>query len=169
VSGIFGVNPALYGMAPDNNILLVDFQLVSGGNPNLLLNDVQTGNHFRYRMFYLDTGIHFHKIKSPVLVNQEFHRPGIFIADRLSRPDCSLAHPVSQLGGQYSGRRFFDHLLISPLNGTIPFSQMNNIAEMIGQYLKFNMPRSCQVFFHIHGVIVESRFSFRFSHVVGLL
>ena len=60
--------------------LNTDFIAVEGiafSDFDLGLDDVDTGNHFGNRVFYLDTGVDFDEIEVAVRRNQEFDRTGI--------------------------------------------------------------------------------------------
>src|SRR5258708_31540974 len=50
-----------------------------GSNFYLFLDQVEVDHLFGNRVLHLDTGVHFHKIKVPVLVNQKLNGSGTFI------------------------------------------------------------------------------------------
>src|ERR1700752_2991846 len=56
----------------------------SGSNLYLLGNKVVVNYFFRYRMFNLYTGVHFHKVEIAVLVNQEFNSTYTFVVNRFT-------------------------------------------------------------------------------------
>ena len=45
----------------------------------LFFDQIKIDHFFRYTMFYLDTGIHFHEIEIAVLIHQELNGTNTFI------------------------------------------------------------------------------------------
>ena len=69
-------------MSPGGYIRLRITERVSSGNPDLLLDQIQAGDHLRHRMLYLDAGIHLQEVEPAfILIEDEFHGTGAFIAD----------------------------------------------------------------------------------------
>ena len=83
---------------------------------NLHFHQIQAGHHFRNRVFYLDSGIHFHKVKMMGPIHQKFQRPGINIIQGRDGFHGQLAQGLA-LGGRHQlTRTFFNHLLLIALN-----------------------------------------------------
>ena len=57
---------------------------------------------------------------------------------------------------------------MTTLHGAVTFSQIDRVALTVSQHLNFDVAWVFQVFFHVHHVIAESRFRFRFGHGDGL-
>jgi len=67
--------------------------------------------------------------------------------------DGGFAHLLAQVlefGFQQRGRRFLDQLLIAPLDGTIPFPQVDVVAFAVPKNLKLNVVRVFDIFFDIN-------------------
>ena len=109
-------------MAGKMHIFLPVGQLLSGSDPDLLLYQINAGHPFGYRVLYLDPGIHFHKIKIPVLFQQKFDRPRIFIMRSLCRFYGCLPHLFPQIFIKRRRRRFLDHFLVISLDGAVTLS-----------------------------------------------
>ncbi len=77
---VFGINPAFNRVTAYAHLLLADRERQSGGNPQLLFNQVNAGDHFRHRMLHLNAGIHFDKVKLALLI-EKFEGTGAAIAD----------------------------------------------------------------------------------------
>ena len=60
-------------------------------------------------------------------------------------------------GVQHGGGRFFQHLLVAPLERTVALAQMDRIAIAVAKHLEFDMARIAEIFFEIDGVIAEGR------------
>ncbi|MNH16091.1 hypothetical protein D3C79_757210 [compost metagenome] len=58
---------------------------------------------------------------------------------------------------------------MAALHGAVTFSQIDSVALAVCQHLNFDVAWVFQVLLHIHHVVVESRFGFRFGHGDGLL
>src|SRR5439155_1704041 len=129
---ILGVDAALDGMAAQMYVLLPEAQFLARGNVDLLLHQVDAGDHFGHRVLDLDARVHLDEIKLPLLV-QELERAGAAVADLAAGLDAALAHLVAQLGRQVGCRRLFDHLLMPALQRAIAFSQIHYILVRVGQ------------------------------------
>ena len=97
----------------------------------------------------------------PVGVQQEFHRAGALIVDGTGGPNGGLAHLFPQSRCQAPCRSLFDELLVAPLHGAVPVTQMDHIAVPVSQHLKFNMPGSQNQLLQIHLVVSEAGLGFR--------
>src|SRR5699024_1954678 len=117
---------------------------------------VNSGYPLGYRMFYLNSCIHLHKIEAAVLFKQELDGSGIFIIGRFRRLYSCFSHLLTELLTQCKRRRLFDHLLMVSLDRTVPLSQMDNIAIVVRQNLKLNMTRMFHKMFDIHHIVAES-------------
>ncbi len=143
-------------MAIDGKIFLRERQLLPLGHADLQRNEVKPRNHFCDRMFDLQTRVHFHEIERTVGIEQKLNRPCPRIANRLGGGHGGGAHFGANICGKPRRRRFFNHLLMAPLDGTVTFEQINRIARVIGKNLNFDMARPRQVFFDEHMFIAES-------------
>ena len=57
---------------------------------------------------------------------------------------------------------------MTTLHGAVTFCQIDRVTLTVSQHLNFDVAWVFQVFFHVHHVIAESRFRFRFGHGDGL-
>ncbi len=145
---VFRINPAFNGPASwfkrtQRTVHLTRCQ------PDLFFNQVQSHCHLSDGMFYLDAGIHLHKIEIFVSVHQKFHSACIKIVNSTGSGHCGIPHLFTQSRGKKGRRRFFNKLLKTSLNSTLPLPQVNRIAISVREDLKFNMPRISDKFFHI--------------------
>ena len=146
-------------MAVDGEIRLLQRQGLTGGNAQLPFDQIQPGDHFCYGMFDLQAGVHFHEGEA-VAFNDEFHRAGADIADRLGGGDRRLPHRRPHFRPHAGGWGFLDDFLVPALDGAIPFEQMHGVAVAIGEDLDFNVARAGEVAFHQHPVIAEAAAGF---------
>ena len=100
------------------HLLLADGERQSGGNPQLLFNQVNAGDHFRHRMLHLNAGIHFDKIKLTLLI-EKFKGAGTAIADVQTGFGTALADSLADFRGDPRRRGLLHHLLVAALDGTV--------------------------------------------------
>src|SRR2546428_267052 len=93
---VFGVHPALDGVAAQPVPVHHERQRLARGDANLLLHQVEIGAHLGDRVLHLDAGVHLHEIEGPVLVEQEFDRSRANIADRFREPHGRISDVVPQ-------------------------------------------------------------------------
>ena len=138
-------------------------QLLAGGDANLLLHDVDAGDHFGDRVLDLHAGVHFDEVELVVFV-QKLERARTAIADLAAGLGTTLADLVAQLGVEMRGRCFFDDLLVAALHGAIALAQIHGIAVLVGQHLDLDMARVLQKLLHVHHGIVEGSLRFGLGH-----
>src|SRR5690606_10216152 len=109
---IFGVDAALDRMALELDVALAPRELLACGNADLLLDKIDTGNHFGNRMLNLDARVHFDKEELAVLV-QELERARATVAHAAAGLGATLTDALDQPAGNARRRRLFDDLLVA--------------------------------------------------------
>src|SRR5690606_33006144 len=102
LEGIFGVDAALDGMAPERDIALAQREFLAGGNQYLLLHQVNTGDHFSDRVLNLDTGVHFNEKELAVFV-QELKRARTAVVDLAAGIGATFADTLDKAPGNTRG------------------------------------------------------------------
>ena len=159
-SRIFSVDAAFDRAAQQFDVLLPERKRFSRSNPDLCLDKINACHHFGYGMFNLNSGIHFHKIESVILVHQKLDRSGIPVVDRIDRTNRNLAKLFSLLGRNERTWTFFNHLLFVSLNRTVAFREIHGMTEFVSEDLDFDMLDVFHDFFKIHPGIAECAQSF---------
>ena len=118
-------------------------------------------------MFNLNTGVHFNEVELAVF-EQELESTRPAIADINAGFGATLADVATQFRRDARCWRFFDNFLVATLHGAVTFRQIDSVTLTISQYLDFHVAWVFQIFFHVHHVVIESRFGFRFGHGDGL-
>ncbi len=136
--------------------LLRQGQGFTAGHPQLPFHQIQPGNHLGHRMLHLQACVHFHKVETAVLLQQEFHGAGAAVVNGMSRLERGLAHGLAQGRGHAWSRRLLDHFLVAALHRAVAFRQVDAIAQVIEKYLDFHMAGFAEVFFHQHPVVAET-------------
>ena len=90
-------------------------------------------------MLDLNTGIHLDEVVPSLPVQHELHRAGAHIAARLRRAQRRPEDALALLRAEHPRRTLLQQLLVSPLHGAVPFSQMNDMAMRIRQDLHLDV------------------------------
>src|SRR6185437_9238647 len=78
-----------------------------------------------------------------------------------------VAHALTQLGRDGGTGRLLNELLVAPLHRTVAFSEMDHVAMAIPHDLEFHMPRTREVFLHVHVSRTERGEGFRARELKG--
>ena len=106
-------------------------------------------------MFYLQAGVHFHKVEIMVLIHQKFNRPRIQIISCFGGPDSNLAQFFTLAFTDQFTRALLDHLLLAPLQAAVSFREVDAAAKAVPDDLDFNVLDIGQDLFQIHLVIAK--------------
>jgi hypothetical protein len=150
-------------MPPELDVALPERQFFPGGDADLLLHDVDAGDHLGDGMLHLHAGIHFDEEEFAVLV-QELEGTRAAVADLAAGFGATLADLVAQAGIEQRCRSFFQDFLVAALHRTVALAQINRVAVLVGQYLEFDVARVLQKFFHVHHGVVESGLRLGLGH-----
>lgn len=89
------------------------------------------GDFFSNGMFHLQSGIHLNEVKLSITIQKKFHGASILIANMPGQADCTGCHCVSNAGIKLWGWGNLDNFLMSSLDRTVSFKEMDNIAVFI--------------------------------------
>src|SRR5260370_6699256 len=124
-------------------------QLFARGDHDLTLDQVHIGDHFGDRMLHLDARVHLDEVKPPLLVHKKFDGAGIVVADVAQSFAEDVPDFLAQLGRHLYGRRFFEQLLVAPLNRALALPQADDVAVLVRQHLEFDMARILDIAFQV--------------------
>ncbi len=156
-------------MPADRKLVLPLREGLATGHTQLPFHQINAGNRLCHRMFHLQAGVHFHE-PEPVLtqpvraIDDKLNRPRARITNRLSRAHCRIAHCLAHALGHARCRRFLNHLLVTTLQGTVPFKQMHRMGA-IAKDLHLDMARRGHEFLNQHRIIAKGGFGF--AHRTG--
>ena len=131
------------------DILLAERQRQTGGDADLLADDVDAGDLLADGVLDLHAGVHFHEIHL-ALGQQELHGAGVLVAHRLRRAYCQVADIGALLRGQLRAWGNLDELLVAPLDRTVTLEQVHHIAVAVGEDLRLDMFGVDDAFFQEH-------------------
>ena len=141
VVGIFGIDAALHRMAIHLQVLLFERKRKPFCNPDLLPHQVHSHHSFRDRVLHLQAGVHLQEIKIELVIHDEFNRSGTFVMGCFGSRYRTSTHLLPDLWGHDWRRSLLYHFLVTTLNGTLSFKEVNRIPVTVGQNLKFDVMR----------------------------
>ena len=155
VGRILGIKARLDGMTSERDLLLGQRQLVAGGDLKLPGDEIKPGNFLRYRVLDLQPRVHFDEpeaivAQSAASISDELDGTGADIADRARSFDRRSSHSGAQPLAHSGRRRFFDHLLVAPLQRAVTLAEMDDVAVAIGKDLDLDVARRRNEFFDQH-------------------
>ena len=126
-------------MATNLHIILGDGELLPGGNAQLLLDEVHTGDHLRNGVLHLDAGVHLDEVELIFgVIEDELDGSGVFVLHLFTQINRGFLHLLAQLIGQHRRRAFLNELLVAALRGAVALAQGDGIFA-IGQHLDLNV------------------------------
>lgn len=163
---VFGIDTAFYRMAFNHNFVLLDGQRLTRCDAQLLFDQVNAGDHFGYRVFNLNTGVHLNEVELAVF-EQELESTRPAIADINTGFGATLADVATQFRSNARCWCFFDNFLVTTLHGAVALTQPDGIAITISQYLNFDMAWILEVLFRVDLGIIERSGGFGFGRGNG--
>ena len=157
---VFRIDTTFDSRSAELDIILFVRQRISGGNSYHIAHQVNPRALFRHRMFHLQAGIHFQEVEVLVFVHHKLQRPGTIITDSLASFHRHFQHLLPSLFLHKRRRTFLYHLLVTTLDRTFTFVQMDYIPILISHYLHLDMVRILYVLFNINGIIAKRRSRF---------
>ena len=165
---MLGIDAALDGMSLHLYLLLGEMQGLAGGYADLPLDQVNTGNPLGYRMFYLNTRVHFQEIKGFIRVDEKLDRTGSNIIHGSGCCQAGFADGLSGLRVQEGAGGLLEHFLVVALHGTFALEQVHQCAVIITQHLYLDMAGNLEKLFDENGLIAKCSSGLRFAHGKGV-
>src|SRR5262249_19725617 len=149
VDGIFGVNPALQSVSAELYIRLAMRQPLAASNQDLVTDNVDACHFLRDRVFDLNARVHLHEVEVLPFIDEKLQRSDIRISDLSDRFNDTAPDLMAQLGSHDDRRRFFNQLLMPPLDRAFALSEMNRVTVLVSHDLKFHMTRALDKFLDV--------------------
>ena len=112
---VFGIKPDFHRPAFRGNSILFERQFFASGNTNHPFHQINIINQLSHRMFHLQAGIHFQKIKILIRANNKLNRASRLILHRFSQLNGLLTHGGACFVADKRAWGFFQHFLMAPL------------------------------------------------------
>ena len=157
--GVFGIDAVFDRPTVEFDIVLRHAEFLTSGNADHLFDQIDTGDTLGDGMLHLQAGVHFEEIETFAARvstrDDQFDRACRIIANCPRQSDALLAHRFAHLWRDKGRRRFLDNLLMSSLDGTFAFVEVQDIAVLVAQYLDLDMARVEDEFLDKHAVVAE--------------
>ena len=153
---MLGVDAALDRRALDAHVLLRDRQRRAGGDLDLLVDEIDAGDHLGHGMLDLDAGVHLDEIEPPVLV-EELDRADAEIAELGHRARDDAADLLALLRVERGARGLPPRPSDAGAAASSRARRDGSRALAVAEHLNFDVPRLLQIFFQIDRVVAERR------------
>lgn len=170
--GILSGDTTLDSKSSPVDVLLGQTKLLEGytsSNLNLSSDDVNTGDLFGNGVLDLDTRVDLNEVVAVLLVDEEFGCTGVTVLDSFREFEGVRQDGLSDGFLQIGGRGDFDDLLVTSLDRTVSFKEVNAVTLTIGKKLDFNVPRSVKESLNEDSTVTESTFGLTDSSLKALL
>ncbi len=141
------------------DVVLPERQGLAGGDPQLLLDQVEAGDELGDRVLHLQAGVHLHeeRLVGRVRRDDELDRARTRVADRAGGVDGDLPVARTVVRGQQGGRRLLHHLLVAALQRALALAEVQHGAVRVGEHLHLDVPGPQDEALQEQGVVAEAR------------
>lgn len=170
--GILSGDTTLDSKSSPVDVLLGQTKLLEGytsSNLNLSSDDVNTGDLFGNGVLDLDTRVDLNEVVAVLLVDEEFGCTGVTVLDSFRELEGVRQDGLSDGFLQMGSRGDFDDLLVTSLDGTVSFKEVNAVTLTIGKKLDFNVSRSVKESLDEDSTVTESTLGLTDSSLKALL
>ena len=143
-------------MAGQVDVGLPDGQFLARGQPQLFTHDVDTGDQFGHRMLDLHPGVDLQEGEVVRFgVDDELHRPGTDVVQGVGEFERGLVQAGTHRRGHHGRRCLLHHLLVPPLRGAVPLTEVDDTAVPVGEDLDLHVPGAGDETFDEHPAVTE--------------
>src|ERR1700675_2399533 len=151
---MLGVYAAFNRRPKETNVILRDGKRGSRGNLDLLIDDVNSGDHFGDRMLDLHPCVHLNEEELPVFI-EDRDRSSADIAQLSHGLGDNSADAVALFWVQSRGGAFLPYFLVATLKGAVALAKVNSVPLRVAEHLNFDVAWLGEVFLQIYGIIAE--------------
>ena len=155
--GILGVDAALHGPPLALHLLLREAQLLSGGDADHLLDEIDAGDALGDGVLDLQPRVHLEEVVLLARVDEELDGARRAVADRLGERHRLLAHRLDGARREAGRRRLLDDLLVAPLDRAVALGQVHRVAVRVGDQLDLDVARVLDVPLDEDAVVAKRR------------
>ena len=138
-------------------LVVIQLELLSVGDTQLELDEVEAGNRLGNRMLDLDARVELEEVDL-LAGDEELGRAGAAVADRPGERHGGIVESGPKILRQARRRRLLDDLLVAPLHGAVALSEREHRPVGVGQKLYLDVTWPFQVALEEDGVVPERRF-----------
>ncbi len=147
-------------MALEQHVLLAERQLGARGDADLLVDQVNAGDHLRHRMLHLQAGVHLDEVELAVLV-EELDRADAAVLQLAHGIGDDLADLLALRRVERGGGSLLQDFLVAALQRAVAFAQMDRVAPAVAQHLDLDVARLAEILLHVERIVAEGGLGFR--------
>jgi len=117
--------------------------------------EVHVGRLLGDGVLHLDARVHLDESVPAVLANEKLDRAGITVPHPPAEANGILAEPVAELRVQVRRGGDLDHLLVAPLDRAITLKQVDDLSDVVSQYLHLDVPGPYERLLQKHRGVAE--------------
>ena len=123
----------------------LEAERLAGGDPDLLLHQVEAGHHLGDRMLDLDPGVHLHEVEATRRrrAGTRWCRRRRSRCRRRARTAASPIRPRSS-AVERGARALLDQLLVAALHRAVALAQVHHLAVAVAHDLDLDVPRAAR-------------------------
>ncbi len=137
-----------------DDVLLREGERRARGDADLLVHEVDAGDHLGHGMLDLDAGVHLDEVELAVLV-EELDRARADILQLLHGLGHGVADARAHVGIERRGGAFLPHLLVAALQRAVALEQVDRAAAPVAEHLQLDVARLLEVLLEVDGVVAE--------------
>ena len=145
--GIFGIDAELDHMAIEIDILLLENELLTHRNADLLSDQIDACQLFGHGVLHLDARVDFHEVEVVLFIEKKLHGPGRMVFCLFHNFDSCLSDLFAQLRRQDGAWRLLDQLLAASLNGAVSLAQMRRSYHVCHPIICISIWRGLMIIF----------------------
>src|ERR1035438_4747793 len=111
-------------------------------------------------MFHLQPRVHLEEIEVLLLVDQELNGASIRVSSSLRDANGDLAHSAPHVGINEGRRRFLDYFLMTALQRTLAFSEVDGVSMLVSEHLHLDVAGIDDRLLDINFAVAERSFRF---------
>src|SRR5262249_7127577 len=151
---------ALERMAVLEDVGLRERQRLARRDPDLPLDQVQTGDQLGDGVLDLDTRIDLDEVEVLLVVDEELAGTSVDVARVLRQPDGRVTHSAPDAVGEIGRGGLLDELLVPTLERAVAFPEVDHLALIISKDLDLDVAGPVEVLLQVEDGILEGRVGF---------
>ena len=132
-----------------------DIESPAGGDPQLVGDQVASGDHLGDRVLDLQPRVHLEEGRPAMRIEQELAGPRADVADGATEREGGLAEPVTQRRIDRRRRRLLEDLLVAALDRAVALAEVDARAMAIEQHLDLDVARADHQALEDQPVVIE--------------
>ena len=152
---VLGVDPAFDRVAAEDDVALRNRERLPRGDRKLLADEVEAGDRLGHGVLDLDARVHLHEEVVAVRCQETLDRAGGAVAGGAGGIDGDLADSRPERVVDGGRRRLLDELLMAPLDGAVPFPEVDDVAVRVREHLDLDVARILDVPLDVDGGVGE--------------